>query len=105
MMSHALSRAVGLVQGARHRLRPGGGQRLHVADLAGDTVPDVLRITQHPTGPRLWICGHRVHHGLTGVLLVLAGVALAAHDRHDRASWFARELLHQLADDDPIRIG
>jgi hypothetical protein len=37
---------------------------------------------------RVWICGQRMHHGLTGALLAAAGLALMAHDRHDRAFWF-----------------
>ena len=37
---------------------------------------------------RLWICGQRVHHGLTGLLLAAAGTALMAHDWKDRPFWF-----------------
>jgi hypothetical protein len=37
---------------------------------------------------RIWICGQRMHHGLTGALLTAAGLALMAHDRRDRAFWF-----------------
>ncbi len=37
---------------------------------------------------RVWICGQRLHHGLTGALLAAAGIALMAHDRRDRAIWF-----------------
>ena len=37
---------------------------------------------------RVWICGQRMHHGLTGALLAAAGLALMAHDRRDRAFWF-----------------
>jgi hypothetical protein len=37
---------------------------------------------------RVWICGQRMHHGLTGALLTAAGLALMAHDRRDRAFWF-----------------
>jgi hypothetical protein len=37
---------------------------------------------------RVWICGQRLHHGLTGVVLAAAGIALMAHDRHDRSIWF-----------------
>jgi hypothetical protein len=39
---------------------------------------------------RLWVCGQRLHHGLTGVLLAGAGMALMAHDWNDRTIWFAR---------------
>jgi len=37
---------------------------------------------------RVWICGQRLHHGLTGALLTAAGIALMVHDRRDRAIWF-----------------
>lgn len=37
---------------------------------------------------RVWVCGQRLHHGLTGALLTVAGIALMAHDRRDRAIWF-----------------
>ena len=39
---------------------------------------------------RLWVCGQRLHHGLTGVVLASAGMALMAHDWRDRSIWFAR---------------
>ena len=44
---------------------------------------------------RLWVCGQRLHHGLTGVLLAGAGMALMAHDWRDRQVWFARGHQHQ----------
>ena len=37
---------------------------------------------------RLWIAGQRVHHGLTGVVLLAAGTALVLHDWKDRSLWF-----------------
>ena len=37
---------------------------------------------------RVWICGRRMHHGLTGALLAAAGLALMAHDWSDRSFWF-----------------
>ena len=37
---------------------------------------------------RLWIAGQRVHHGLTGVLLLATGTALILHDWKDRSLWF-----------------
>jgi hypothetical protein len=37
---------------------------------------------------RLWIAGQRVHHGLTGVLLLATGAALILHDWKDRSLWF-----------------
>lgn len=39
---------------------------------------------------RIWIGGQRVHHGLTGVALALAGTVLMAHDWKDRPLWFQR---------------
>ena len=41
---------------------------------------------------RLWICGRRMHHGLTGALLAAAGFALMAHDWSDRSLWFRSRL-------------
>ena len=37
---------------------------------------------------RVWICGQRLHHGLTGAVLTAAGIALMVHDRRDRSTWF-----------------
>ncbi len=37
---------------------------------------------------RLWVGGQRVHHGLTGFLLLAAGTALMLHDWKDRSLWF-----------------
>ena len=37
---------------------------------------------------RVWVCGQRLHHGLTGALLTAAGIALMVHDRRDRSIWF-----------------
>jgi hypothetical protein len=37
---------------------------------------------------RLWVAGQRVHHGLTGVMLLAAGTALMLHDWKDRSLWF-----------------
>ena len=39
---------------------------------------------------RIWVCGQRLHHGLTGFLLAGAGLALMAHDWRDRSAWFER---------------
>lgn len=39
---------------------------------------------------RVWICGQRVHHGTTGVLLAATGALLMAHDWKDRPLWFER---------------
>ena len=43
-----------------------------------------------PAHRRLWICGQRVHHGMTGALLTAAGTLLMAHDWKDRPIWFRR---------------
>lgn len=63
----------------------------------------LLVVYQYPAGPRVWLAGQRVHHGATGALLALcglaarrralivAGAALATHDRHDWRVWIARE--------------
>ena len=37
---------------------------------------------------RVWVGGRRLHHGLTGLFLAGAGLALMAHDWRDRAAWF-----------------
>lgn len=42
------------------------------------------------TRRRVWICGQRVHHGVTGILLAAFGAVLVAHDWKDRLDWFAR---------------
>jgi hypothetical protein len=39
---------------------------------------------------RIWVRGQRLHHGLTGLLLAGAGLALMAHDWRDRSVWFER---------------
>jgi hypothetical protein len=39
---------------------------------------------------RLWVCGQRVHHGMSGVLLAVTGTALMLHDWKDRPLWFQR---------------
>ena len=43
-----------------------------------------------PMRRRVWICGQRVHHGATGIVLAALGAALVAHDWKDRPVWFAR---------------
>lgn len=70
---------------------------------AGGMPKFLVHLHRHPNGPRVWLCGQRVHHGAVGVLLAAAsaptghwfGVALAtvlvAHDRHDWRIWFTRE--------------
>ena len=36
---------------------------------------------------RVWVMGFRLHHGLTGAVLAIAGGALMAHDWKDRYDW------------------
>ena len=43
-----------------------------------------------PARRRLWVCGQRVHHGMTGALLAALGTLLMAHDWKDRPLWFQR---------------
>lgn len=38
-------------------------------------------------GRRLYLIGHRVHHGLTGCVFTVLGLSLAAHDYKDRKRW------------------
>jgi hypothetical protein len=35
-------------------------------------------------GRRVYINGHRIHHGLAGTILIILGTLLVAHDWHDR---------------------
>lgn len=46
-----------------------------------------IQFTLHPA--RCYIAGHRLHHGLTGLVLNLIGLALIADDRHDWHVWIA----------------
>lgn len=59
-------------------------------------------VRRYPQGPRVWVCGQRVHHGASGLILAgllarrrrrLAALALAwaATDWHDWRVWFVRE--------------
>jgi hypothetical protein len=62
-------------------------------------------VRRYPQGPRVWLCGQRVHHGATGCVaaavlaakgrysLALVALVAAAHDRHDWRVWFIREAL------------
>jgi hypothetical protein len=59
----------------------------------------MVKIAQHPEGPRLTIVGQRVHHGAVGIIAMialrkhpkLAALALAPviDDLHDWRFWFA----------------
>jgi hypothetical protein len=35
----------------------------------------LVRVERHELGPRCYLAGARIHHGLTGLLLLTAGVA------------------------------
>ena len=58
----------------------------------------LLELERHPNGPRLRVCGQRVHHGAIGLALSasrqpalrLLGLLLELDDYHDRAVWFVR---------------
>jgi hypothetical protein len=47
-------------------------------------------IRYDPAARRVWIRNQRLHHGLTGAMLAVAGMALMAHDWHDRTHWLER---------------
>lgn len=34
-------------------------------------------------GPRVYVRGRRIHHGLAGAVLVVVGAVLCLHDRRD----------------------
>lgn len=36
---------------------------------------------------RLYVCGRRLHHGLSGLLLTAFGIALVIHDLKDAPWW------------------
>lgn len=50
----------------------------------------IVKVTTHKTysGKRVYVIGHRVHHGFTGCLLVAFGSFLLVHDRKDFKRWF-----------------
>jgi hypothetical protein len=60
----------------------------------------LLRVTMHMSGPRVWICGRRVHHFWTGVALLPfkrtrgLGVVLIVSDWSDRAVWVSDLVRH-----------
>ena len=39
---------------------------------------------------RVWVGTQRLHHGMVGSVIAAAGLALMAHDWHDRKFWFLR---------------
>ena len=55
----------------------------------------MVRVARHPSGPRLYVAGCRVHHGSAGLAaiaaaailrrrpLAIVGLAALAHDRRD----------------------
>jgi hypothetical protein len=59
----------------------------------------VTGVVKHPFGPRVYLAGHRVHHGSAG--LALAALALAAH--RPRLAAIGLVLLAHDARDFPFR--
>lgn len=63
-------------------------------------LPKPITIVGHQNGPRLYVMGLRVHHGVSGALvasvgavrldprLTLAGLGMMVHDAHDYRVWF-----------------
>lgn len=47
----------------------------------------MVRITQTPKGPQLFVLNHRVHHFAAGLALAAAGITLVIHDGHDFIVW------------------
>jgi hypothetical protein len=45
------------------------------------TSSRILRIHRHPYGPRVYVGGLRVHHGLTGAVLLACGLLAPAAGR------------------------
>lgn len=43
-----------------------------------------MRLLEVRANQRLYVHGKRLHHGLTGCVLITVGAVLAAHDWHDR---------------------
>lgn len=43
----------------------------------------LVRVLRPSTGPRLYVLGARLHHGLTGAALCALGAVLMVHDRRD----------------------
>lgn len=42
----------------------------------------VVSVRRHPNGPRVYLLGRRIHHGLTGAVLAVASVLLPRRARH-----------------------
>jgi hypothetical protein len=49
-----------------------------------------IRIMRGPHSCRVYVLGHRCHHGLAGFLMMAAGLAAMVHDRRDR--WWTRDV-------------
>jgi hypothetical protein len=52
----------------------------------------MLRFTRHPHGWRCHLARRRVHHGLAGAALCVAGIVMMLDDRKDWPWRFAVEL-------------
>lgn len=48
-----------------------------------------VRIDRTDLGPRLYVRGHRLHHGLTGMIMTVFGFVLMVHDWHDARVWLS----------------
>jgi hypothetical protein len=42
-----------------------------------------IAFVRRPGSIRCYVRGHRLHHGLVGIVLIATGAALVAHDRAD----------------------
>lgn len=47
----------------------------------------MVRLTRHPTGPRLELLGFRIHHGLAGMIGLVLCLWAVWHDRRDFREW------------------
>jgi len=66
-------------------------------------MPRPVKVLRPPSGPRVYVLGLRLHHGLSGALLVSmglirrdrrlvgAGLAMVVHDRADYRIWLKVE--------------
>lgn len=59
----------------------------------------IIRIERDPRlrapGMKFYVRTHRVHHGFTGIVFTMVGLALAIHDRRDWRRWL-KDLVKEL---------
>jgi hypothetical protein len=48
---------------------------------------------------RVYFCGHRVHHGLAGIIMLGVGIWLLADDIHDAKHWVPDLIRHHAWND------